>query len=352
MYVLDKVNGFVNRNFAAFIVGAVIVALIFPDVFSRVAGMNFLTIAVSDESFTLTFISLMLAVVMFGTGTSINTADIFLILKNPRDVIVGVLAKYLFMALSAYAIAKLLELNNQLAFGLILLGCMPPGTAAAVLVGIAGGEITLAVSITVLSTLAAPLLTPALCYLLGGEWVSINILSMMTNITLVVLVPVICGIVVKSVFKERLNCFKKVLTSFSLAAVLLIVAVSTAPNKQVILSLESIIVIVAIALNFILAVTAYWTVSKCLKMNRARSTAFIITSSEQNSGLSVGIAATFSAIYPAAVIPSIIAVAVNLGLAAVLTNVLSRRASKEVFKNMTAVCSKGATYSSLRSRCQ
>lgn len=341
MHTLDKINGFVNRNFAVFIIGAVIIALMFPNVISPMAGMSFLTISVSDGSFTLTFISLMLAVVMFGTGTSINTADIYLILKNPRDVIVGVLAKYLFMALSAYAIAKLLGLNNQLAFGLILLGCMPPGTAAAVLVGIAGGEITLAVSITVISTLAAPLLTPALCYLFGGEWVSINVLSMMANITLVVLLPVICGIIVKSVFKERLKYFKKILTFFTLAAVLLIVAVSTAPNRQVILSLDSVIVIVAIALNFILAVAAYWALAKALKMNRARSTALMITSSEQNSGLSVGIAATFSAIYPAAVIPSIIAVAVNLGLAAVLTNILSRRASNEVLKNTTtAVCPK------------
>lgn len=343
MYVLDKINGFVNRNFAVFIVGAVVVALIFPSVFSPMAGMSFLTLSVSDSSFTLTFISLMLAVVMFGTGTSINVTDIVQILKNPRDVIVGVFAKYVFMALSAYAVAKLLGLNNQLAFGLILLGCMPPGTAAAVLVGIAGGEITLAVSITVLSTLVAPLLTPALCYLLGGEWVSINVLSMMANITLVVLVPVICGIIVKSAFKERLQNFKKILTSFTLAAVLLIVAVSTAPNKQVIISFDSIIVIVAIALNFILAVTAFWMLSKGLKMNKARSTALMITSSEQNSGLSVGIAATFSAIYPAAVIPSIIAVAVNLGLAAVLTNMLSRRASKEALNSATAVCSIGLT---------
>ena len=112
------------------------------------------------------------------------------------------------MGLGGYLVAKVLGLDNQLAFGLVLLGTMPPGTAASVIVLIAGGEVAFAVAITVISTLIAPVLTPVLTFLLGGEWVQIDFISMFLNIVIVVLIPVILGMIVRSIFKDKCDTYK------------------------------------------------------------------------------------------------------------------------------------------------
>ncbi len=51
--------------------------------------------------------------------------------------------------------------------GLVLLGTCPGGTASNVMTYLAKGDVALSIGMTTVSTLAAPLLTPALTYLVA-----------------------------------------------------------------------------------------------------------------------------------------------------------------------------------------
>ena len=328
MKKIVAVSSFLSRNLTLVIIFTTLIALVIPEIFLPVAGIKIYNLSVPN---------LLLAVIMFGTGMSIKFKDIIEIFKRPRNVLLGVTGKFIFMALGGYLVAKVLGLDNQLAFGLVLLGTMPPGTAASVIVLIAGGEVAFAVAITVISTLIAPVLTPVLTFLLGGEWVQIDFISMFLNIVIVVLIPVILGMIVRSIFKDKCDTYKSVVGLISTRSLILIVAVSTAPNKSVILSISSIIVILAVTLCFFIAVIGAFLLAKVLKLNRKQTLALLVVSSEQNSGLSVGIAAAFSDIYPMAAIPSIIAVSLNVTLATALANILGNREKKHVKKNLDAV---------------
>lgn len=328
MKTVDKVNGFVNKYLTLFVLVVVGIALLVPNLLIPLNKLSFGTVTVGTATFKFSLSSLLLMIVMLGAGTGISTKELVQVAKKPRDLIIGVAAKYVIMALAAYLVALVLGLDSQLAFGLILLGTMPPGTAAAVLVTLAGGEVSFGVAMCVICTLLAPVAAPLLTMLLGGAWVSIDFLSMVLNITIVVLIPVVLGILLKSILKEKITNFKKILTSLCLLSVLIIIGTSTAPNKAVILSMDSIIVIVAVTLNFVIAAAVFFLLAKVLKMDTPRANALIITSSEQNNALAVGIAASFSAVYPAASIPAIIAVALNFILATILTNWLCARAQK------------------------
>lgn len=313
MKKIRSLSSFLNRYLTLFVILTTGLAVILPGLFIPISKVKILSLSVPN---------VLLAVIMFGTGLSIKSDDMLNMLKSPKPVIIGVAAKYLLMSVGAYLIAKCFQFDDQIAFGLVLLGCMPLGTASGVMVLLAGGEVPLSVAITIVSTLLAPVLTPVLTFVLGGEWVQVDFWSMFTNIMIVVLIPIVCGIFVGNSLKEKCESFKPAVNLTSIISLLLIVAVSTAPNKDVILSPGSIKIILAIVLNFAIAVAGCMLLARLLKLNRPKTSALLITSSEQNSGLSVGIAAAFSDTYPLVSIPSIIAVSVNVLLATALSNYL------------------------------
>ena len=324
MKKLDSLNQFVNRYLTLFVLVSVMISLLIPAPFSAMGKVSFGTLHFGTHAFTLSLTSIMLMIIMLGAGCSISVKEILGVIHRPQDLIVSILSKYIMMAVGAWLTARILRMNDQLAFGLILLGAMPPGTGAAVLVTLAGGEISFGVALCVLCTLLAPVASPLLTLLLGGARVEVDLISMVINITIVVLIPIVTGIFLRSTFRDRLQNFRRVLTTFSLLSVFLIICNSTAPNKDVILSVDALIVILALTLNFVIAVAGVTFVTRILRMNRDRADAAVLVSSEQNNALAVGIAAGF-ADAPAVAIPPIIAVALNFALAAVLTNILARR---------------------------
>ncbi|MGP1529990.1 MAG: bile acid:sodium symporter family protein, partial [Treponema sp.] len=105
------------------------------------------------------YITLFLGVAMFGMGTTIDSQDFKNIILHPKKVIIGCVLQYTIMPVSAWIIAIALKLPSDLALGMILVGCCPGGTASNVITHIAGGDVPLSVSMTIASTLLAPIMT-------------------------------------------------------------------------------------------------------------------------------------------------------------------------------------------------
>jgi BASS family bile acid:Na+ symporter len=322
MKQLDRINRFVNKYLTVFVLLIVAVALVLPGPMSVPGRISFGTLHLAGRSFSFSLTNVMLMIIMFGAGTAVSPEEIGHLVRRPLTLGISVIVKYLAMVFAAFAAARILRLGPELAFGMILLGSMPSGTAAAVLVALAGGEVPFGVALCVISTLIAPIASPLLTLLLGGSWVQVDFASMVLNITLIVLIPVVAGILLKLKFGDRLTNFRRILTSLSLLSVLLIISNSTAPNRDVILSMESVAVCGAITIMYVLGVLLCSAAARVLRMSRPRSYAMIITACEQNSALSVGIAAGLGG-SAAVAIPPIIAVALNFILAAILTNILA-----------------------------
>lgn len=114
---------------------------------------------------------------MFGMGMTMKPADFTLVAKHPLPVVLGLVAQFTIMPLTALAIAYLLNLPPELAAGLVLLGSVPGGTASNVMVYLAKGDLPLSITMTSLSTLVAPFATPAILYALAGQWMPVNFFS-------------------------------------------------------------------------------------------------------------------------------------------------------------------------------
>ena len=108
-----------------------------------------------------------LGVIMFGMGLTIRLEDFRAIFSRPKEVIIGAVAQYTIMPVVAWVLCKVMNLPADLALGVILVGCCPGGTASNVITYIAGGDVALSVGMTIVSTLAAPVMTP---FLPSGQW--------------------------------------------------------------------------------------------------------------------------------------------------------------------------------------
>src|SRR5689334_22810605 len=137
----------------------------------------------------------LLQIIMFGMGTELSLKDFANVMRMPKGIIVGVVFHYLIMPLVGFGIARLFDFPDEIAAGIILVGCCPSGLASNVMAYLAKANLALSVSVTTISTLLAPFLTPLLMSLLAGSFVEINFWGMVWDITKIVILPIGCGLV-------------------------------------------------------------------------------------------------------------------------------------------------------------
>lgn len=244
----------------------------------------------------------MLGVVMFGMGLTLRPSDFKPILRHPKDILVGEIAQFLIMPLLAWLLCHLLNLPQELAIGVILVGCCPGGTASNVICYLAKGDIALSVAMTGVSTLLAPILTPFLVWLLAGESVSVDVTGMFISIVQVVIVPILLGLGVNHYFKQTTQRVVPLLPMVSTLAIASIIGIIVAHNAANLLTC-SLIVAVTVVLHNLLGLALGYGLSTVAGSERSKRSAIAIEVGMQNSGLATSLATTHFALFPMAAVP-------------------------------------------------
>lgn len=243
----------------------------------------------------------LLGIVMFGMGLTLSAADFREVFRRPFDVAIGVVGHYLIMPGLAYLLAIVLRLPPEIAVGVILVGCCPSGTASNVMTFLAKGDVALGVSIASVSTLIAPLATPALVSLLAGKWMTINTASLFMDIIQVVILPIALGVIVQALFRKQAAASVKALPLVSTITIVLIIAIIVALNQSKLLS-NGLLILVAVILHNLLGFALGYLFAKLFGMDLAKRKAVMLETGMQNSGLGAALAsAHFS---PLAAVPS------------------------------------------------
>lgn len=270
---MEKISSFVTKKMAMLVVAVAVVGLIFPASFAWVTPQ----------------IPLLLGVIMFGMGMTLRAEDFREIFRRPRDVLIGVLAQFTIMPLLAYALANALSLPPELAAGVILVGTCPGGTASNVMTYLAKGDLALSVSMTMTTTILAPLVTPLLTWKLAGAWIEISLVDMMISIVQVVLAPILLGLFVNHLFGQFVRRVTKILPVISIVAILLIAGGVVAVNAEKILQTGALIMLVVVVHNLCGYALGYGA-AKIFSMDAAKAKAISIEVGMQNSGLAVSLA--------------------------------------------------------------
>ena len=152
-----------------------------------------------------------------------------------------------------------LDLPNEIAVGVILVGCSPGGTASNVVSYLARGDVALSVTMTSISTLLAPLITPALTLWLAGELMEVSVSAMALSIVKVVLVPVVAGLLVRLLLPSIVDVIMPALPWISVIAISTIVAVVVGGSRDNIVKAGGIVLLAVILHNTLGYLLGYLT---------------------------------------------------------------------------------------------
>lgn len=245
----------------------------------------------------------LLGAVMFCMGLTLTPPDFASVVRRPWAVALGLVAHYVIMPGAGWLIATVLQLEPMLAAGVILVGCAPSGTASNVMAYLAKGDVALSVAVATVSTLVAPLVTPALMLLLAGSFLNINAGSMMLDIAITVLLPVIAGLLVRLFLKRFVAAVLPALPWLSALVISLIVAVVVAGSAAKLASAAA-VVFLAVVLHNGFGLSLGYLAGKLGGLDAKARRALAFEVGMQNSGLASALAtAHFSplAALPAAV---------------------------------------------------
>jgi len=274
-----------------------------------------------------------LGLIMLGMGLTLRVADFLEVGKRPGAVAMGVVAQFVIMPATGWAIARGFDLEPGLALGLILVACCPGGTASNVICYLAKANVALSVLMTMCSTFVAIGLTPLLTKWLAGKYLPIDALALFKSMLLVVLLPLLLGIAVNSAVgrlkrPERVRRTVDLLGPvLSVVVIVLIVGCIFALKKAEIAAAAGTLFLSVFLLHasgFFFGYVAMWLAGKDEPMRRTVS----IEVGMQNSGLGSALATKHFAEYALAPVPSAISAVYHCLIGSLLAAWWRRRSSK------------------------
>ena len=244
--------------------------------------------------------SVILGIIMLSMGLTISMDDVRNLMKQPLHILLGAVAQYTIMPFVAFGLTKVFGLDPYLAVGIILVGCCPGGVSSNVMSFLAKGDVTYSVSMTMVSTLLAPIMTPLLVLWLADTSIDVNAKGMFLNILYVTVAPITIGFLCNHFLGKR-AVFKEIqanMPAVSVIGLMCIVGgvVVTVRPQLLTNGLGLIFLVLAVvfchnALGYILG----YSVGRLFKFNTAKKRTIAIEVGVQNAGMATVLAAAFFA---------------------------------------------------------
>lgn len=275
MRALIKLSTFIGNTFAVWVILFAALAFALPGGFTWISP----------------YINLLLGIIMFGMGLTLKFKDFKQVVKAPKEVITLAVAQYTIMPLIAVGLAFLFQLPPEIAIGVILVGCSPGGTSSNVMTFLAKGNMALSVTATSVTTLLAPIVTPALTLLLASAWLPVSFSAMFISIIQIVLVPIALGVAVQYLLGSRVEQAVGVLPLISVIGIIGVITAVVSNNVENILT-SGLLIFAVVILHNLLGYLTGFLLGKVLRFDLRDTKTLSIEIGMQNSGLAATLAAT------------------------------------------------------------
>ena len=253
----------------------------------------------------------LLQIIMFGMGTELSLKDFANVIKMPRGIIIGVVGHYVIMPLVGLSVAKLFNFPNEIAAGIILVGCCPSGLASNVMSYLARANLALSVSVTTISTLLSPFLTPLLMRSLGGGFVEIDFWNMVWDITKIVILPIAAGLAFHYLVRGKFKWLDKAMPYVSMAGIAFILTIITAAGRDNLLKVGALLIVATLIHNLAGYFFGYWS-ARIFKFHERDCRTIALEVGMQNAGLASGLALAMGKLATAGLAPAIFGPVMNI----------------------------------------
>jgi bile acid:Na+ symporter, BASS family len=258
----------------------------------------------------------LIQLIMFGMGTSMSLKDFGAVIKTPKGVIIGVLAQFIIMPAMGFTLASISgnfseSLTPEIAAGIILIGCSPSGLASNVMCYLAKANLALSLTVTSITTLLAPFVTPLLMKLLAGSLVEIDVLDMMWDISKMIIIPIGAGLIFNKLLSGKIAWLDRSMPLVSMFGIALILTIITAAGRDSLLTIGPILIIVVLIHNSFGYTLGYWS-GRLFKLPESDCRTIAIEVGMQNAGLASGIAKEMGKIATLGLAPAVFGPLMNI----------------------------------------
>jgi len=292
-----SLNGYV---FTAMIFAGVTLAMYYPQHF----------IYVGDFKLTALIIPL-IQIIMFGMGTSMSMKDFGAVIQSPKGVMVGVSAQLMIMPIMGFILAKASNFPPEIAAGIVLIGCSPSGVASNVMAYLANANLALSITITSVSTLLAPFVTPLLMKLLAGEFIAIDVLDMMWSIVQMIILPIAAGLLFNRIFGGKTKWLDRAMPILSMLAIGIIIVIITAAGRDSLIDIGGLLLLLVLIHNVFGYLLGYWY-ARLLRLGEQDARTIALEVGMQNGGLASGIANSLGKIATMGLAPAVFGPLMNI----------------------------------------
>ena len=303
-------------SYSTMIFGVVTMALYYPSNFTEIDGFKLITL-----------ITPLIQIIMFGMGTSMSAKDFVSVAREPKAVIIGVGAQFIIMPFLGFTLANLSGFAPEIAAGIILIGCSPSGLASNVMNYLAKANLALSITITSITTLLAPFITPLLMKFLAGTFIEIDLYKMMWDIFKMIMIPIGAGLMFNKLFHGKLKWLDTAMPYISMLGIAGVITFVTAAGRESLLDIGFILIGLVLIHNTFGYLLGYWS-ARLLKLNEKDCRTVAIEVGMQNGGLASGIAKEMGKIATVGLAPAVFGPLMNI-TGSILASYWHRRPPKE-----------------------
>lgn len=287
-------------SFTVIIFAAVTVALYHPEYFLQWRGFKLSELIIP-----------LIQLIMFGMGTAMSLKDFATVIKQPKGVMIGIMSQFIIMPCLGFLLATLTSFPPEIAAGIVLIGCSPSGLASNVMSYLAKANLALSITITAITTLLAPFITPLLMKLLAGALVEIDVLKMMWDIIKMIIVPIGAGLLFNKLLSGRSKWLDSAMPLLSMAGIAFILVIIVAAGRDSLLKIGPALIGVVLIHNICGYLLGYWS-GRLFKLPERDCRTIAIEVGMQNGGLASGIAKEMGKIATVGLAPAVFGPLMNI----------------------------------------
>ncbi len=239
-----------------------------------------------------------LAIIMLGMGLSLVPLDFKRVALYPKAASIGLLNQIIILPIVGFLLLWLFGLKNpELAVGIMILAACPGGPTSNLISHISRGDTALSITLTAISSLIAVITIPliinlALAYFMQqGEYVPLPVFDTIIKLTLITLLPVSIGMIIRAKAINFANKMNKPVKIVSGILLFLIIFAAIMNNREIFASSFLDIGPVALSLNIVMLLIGYLS-ARMMKLRTAQSITISVESGIQNGTLGIMIAST------------------------------------------------------------
>ena len=236
-----------------------------------------------------------LFIIMLGLGLSLQLDDFRRIIKFPKAIFIGITNQMILLPLIGFGIAKLLNLEPELAVGIMILAACPGGVTSNLISHLSNGDTALSVSLTAISSVVSIITIPliinfGLAHFMGeGQEIHLPVIKTIAQIMVITIIPIFLGMMVRSKRPAiALSMEKPVKLASAIILFLIIFGIIWNEREKMLGYFEQVGIAIAL-LNIITMLIGFYS-AKIGKLKLPQSITIALESGLQNGTLGIVIA--------------------------------------------------------------